>query len=128
MEKCGLALSPHCNYCTDTMKEIDGNWDIKCLETSCHIILCKCKYYSSQRASYYNDFTTNIDEIFTKHTTHNISKMIRYLNHNIKIFGRPIKLTKNQLSSHKHSYIRKAKRKTPDEDHNITENKNKNRK
>ena len=59
MEKCGLAISPHCDYCTDVMKEIDANWDIKCLETSCHI-LCKCKYFSTQRASYYYDFTTDI--------------------------------------------------------------------
>ncbi len=63
MEKCGLALSPHCDYCTDVTKEIDANWDIKCLETSCHI-LCKCKYFSTQRASYY------LAVFYTPHISH----------------------------------------------------------
>ena len=97
MEKCGLALSPHCDYCTDTMKEIDGNWDIKCLETSCHI-LCKCKYYSTQRASLYYDFTTDIDEIFHNNMTYNIVKMAKFF-HSIKYF-------KDQLNSIRISYTR----------------------
>ena len=76
MEKYGLALSPHSDYCTDVMEEIDANWDIKCLETACHI-LCKCKYFSTQRASYYYDFTTDIDKILHhKDITYSITKMV----------------------------------------------------
>ncbi len=99
MEKCGLALSPHCDYCTEVMKETDANWDIKCLETSYHI-LCKCKYFSTQRASYYYDFKTDANKIFYKNITHNITQMIKFFQ-NIKIFERPIKLNKNMLSPYK---------------------------
>ena len=91
MEKCGLAISPHCDYCTDVMKEIDANWDIKCLETSCHI-LCKCKYFSTQRASYYYDFNFHNRYIQTQ----NLIKMINFFK-NIKILERPIKLTKKHV-------------------------------
>ena len=68
MEKCGLATSPHCDYCTEVMKEIDGNWDIKCLETSYHI-LCKCKYFATQRASSYYDFVIDANKICTINMT-----------------------------------------------------------
>ena len=124
MEKCGLATSPHCDYCTEVMKEIDANWDIKCLETSCHI-LCKCKYFSMQRASYYDDFTTDVDKIFNKNMILNLLKMVNFF-HNIKILGRPLKLNKNMLSPYKKTCKTRYKRKTPEEGHdNSTQNKKK---
>ena len=115
MEKCGLAITPYCDYCTDVMKEIDANWDIKCLETSCHI-LCKCKYFSEQRAALYYNFKTYENEIFSKNMTQNLVKMINFFD-KTKIFERPIKLTKNMLSPYKN----KGKRKKPEEGHNNTQ-------
>ena len=59
--------------------------------------------------------------------TYNISKLITFF-HNIKIFERPPKLTKNMLSPSRNrcTYIRKNKRKASEEDpKNSHENKRK---
>ncbi len=79
MEKCGLATSPHCDYCTEVMKETDANWDIKCLETSCHI-LCKCKYFSTERAATNYNWKINVNEICSKNMAGDIIKMITFFN------------------------------------------------
>ena len=71
-----------------------------------------------QRASYYYDFTTDVDRIFNKNMTHNFKIKMVYFFHNTKILERPIKLTKNMLPPYKNKCKTRNKRKTPEEGHN----------
>ena len=78
-----------------------------------------------QRASYYYDFTTEVDKIFNKNMTKNMTKMVRFI-HSTKILERPIKLTKNMLSPYKNRSKTRYKRKTPEDGHdNSTQTKKK---
>ena len=90
------------------MKEIDANWDIKCLETSCHI-LCKCKYFSTERAATYHNWKTEVNEICSKNMAHDLLKMVTFF-HKTKVFKQPPKMTKNMISPRKNkSGINKRK-------------------